>query len=79
MFNWPVRSRVSNTLTNDLGEASLACGIGAISSEPLGARELSAAMQRLSGPALMPPPRELLWLNYFAYYTADRFNNSNGD
>src|ERR1700691_2192213 len=29
-------------------------------------------------PALMPPPGESLWLNYLTYYTADRFNNSNG-
>jgi hypothetical protein len=30
-------------------------------------------------PALMPPPGASLWLNYITYYTADRFNNSNGD
>jgi len=30
-------------------------------------------------PALMPPPGASLWLNYVTYYTADRFNNSNGD
>lgn len=29
-------------------------------------------------PALMPPPGDSLWLNYLTYYTADRFNNSNG-
>jgi len=29
--------------------------------------------------ALMPPPGDSLWLNYITYYTADRFNNSNGD
>ena len=29
-------------------------------------------------PALMPPAGESLWLNYLTYYTADRFNNSNG-
>jgi hypothetical protein len=29
-------------------------------------------------PALMPAPGESLWLNYLTYYTADRFNNSNG-
>ena len=26
----------------------------------------------------MPSPGESLWLNYLTYYTADRFNNSNG-
>jgi hypothetical protein len=30
-------------------------------------------------PALMPPPGASIWLNYITYYTADRFNNSNGD
>jgi hypothetical protein len=30
-------------------------------------------------PALMPLPGDSLWLNYLTYYTADRFNNSNGD
>jgi hypothetical protein len=30
-------------------------------------------------PALMPPPGTSLWLNYITYYTADQFNNSNGD
>jgi len=30
-------------------------------------------------PALMPAPDTSLWLNYITYYTADRFNNSNGD
>jgi hypothetical protein len=29
-------------------------------------------------PAVMPPPGDSLWLNYLTYYTADRFNNSNG-
>jgi len=29
-------------------------------------------------PALMPPAGDSLWLNYLTYYTADRFNNSNG-
>lgn len=29
-------------------------------------------------PALMPSPGDSLWLNYLTYYTADRFNNSNG-
>lgn len=29
-------------------------------------------------PALMPPPGGSLWLNYLTFYTADRFNNSNG-
>ena len=30
-------------------------------------------------PALMPSPGTSLWLNYITYYSADRFNNSNGD
>jgi hypothetical protein len=29
-------------------------------------------------PALMPPPGGSLWLNYLTYYTADRFDGSNG-
>jgi hypothetical protein len=30
-------------------------------------------------PALMPGPGDSIWLNYITYYTADRFNNTNGD
>jgi hypothetical protein len=29
-------------------------------------------------PAMMPPVDGSLWLNYLTFYTADRFNNSNG-
>jgi hypothetical protein len=29
-------------------------------------------------PAIMPPVNGSLWLNYLTFYTADRFNNSNG-
>jgi hypothetical protein len=29
-------------------------------------------------PAIMPPVDGSLWLNYLTFYTADRFNNSNG-
>jgi len=30
-------------------------------------------------PAMMPPVDGSLWLNYLTFYTADRFNNGNGD
>jgi hypothetical protein len=30
-------------------------------------------------PALVPAVGDSLWLNYLTYYTADRFNNSNGN
>ena len=62
-----------------LGIAAL---LVALEGPPAGASENGAAHYPTGTntiePALMPPPGESLWLNYLTYYTADRFNNSNG-
>jgi hypothetical protein len=54
----------------------------ALAGSPAGASENGAAHYPTGtntiDPALMPPPGESLWLNYITYYTADRFDNSNG-
>jgi hypothetical protein len=63
------------------------CGVAALlillTAPPTGASENGAEHYPTGTntvePALMPSPGASLWLNYITYYTADRFNNSNGD
>lgn len=54
-----------------------------LAGSPAGATEYSLAHYPTGTntivPALMPQPGTSVWLNYITYYTADRFNNSNGD
>jgi hypothetical protein len=56
--------------------------IALLAERPAGASENGAAHYPTGTntvePALMPPPGGSLWLNYLTFYTADRFNNSNG-
>jgi hypothetical protein len=54
-----------------------------LAESPAGATEYSLTHYPLGTntivPALMPSPGASVWLNYITYYSADRFNNSQGD